>query len=110
MLRWSLSTALIVLFLTGCDVPTVGLRDLSGVDAAGSADAAEPDAYPPSHPVPHVDSGGESAPDASQAALKDGAGDGNDAHAIEAGAPDSGPQADAGGDTGADAGDQEGGQ
>jgi hypothetical protein len=100
MMRWWLATALVALSLAGCDMPLEGLRDPSGVDAAGSTDAAEPDAYISS--PPHVDSGAATAPDASHAVLKDGSGDGNDAHAIEAGAKESGTRAEAGDEAGDD--------
>jgi hypothetical protein len=99
MVRWSLSTALIALLLVGCDLPLEGMRD--SVDAAGSTDATEPDVYAPP-PVSHFDAGAGTTPDASHTALKDGSGGGNDAHAIEASASDSGPQADARDDTGDD--------
>jgi hypothetical protein len=92
MVRWSLSTALIALFLAGCDMPLDGLRD--SVDAAASADAEGPDTYAPP-PVRRVDSGAETTPDASHTSLEDGSADGNDAHPIEAGAPDAKPPADA---------------
>jgi len=104
MVRWSVSTALIALLVAGCDVPLDGQRDPSGVDAAGSTDA-EPEAYAPPSVAP-VDSGAGGILDAGRSALKDGSGDGHDAHAIEAGAPDSGPHADAGDDTGDDDGSE----
>ena len=97
MLRWSLSTALIALLVTGCDVPLDGLHDPPQVDADGSIDATEPDAYSPPSMVP-VDSGTVSTPDAGRAVFKDGSGDGHEAHPIDASAPDSGSQADTGGE------------
>jgi hypothetical protein len=89
MMRWWLATTLVALSIAGCDLPLEGQRDPSGVDAAGSTDAGEPDAY--TSTTPHVDAGATSLPDASHAVLEDGSGDGNDAHALEAGAPDSRP-------------------
>jgi hypothetical protein len=94
MLRWSLSTALIALLFAGCDVPLDGLRDPPQLDAGGSTDA-EPDAYSPPTMLP-VDSGGGTVADAGRTALKDGSEDSHDAHAIDASAPDSGSQDDAG--------------
>jgi hypothetical protein len=97
MLRWSLATALIALFLAGCDVPLEGLRDPLEVDAAGGADA-QPEAYAPPT-LPHVDAGAGTTPDASHTVLKDGSAGGHDATAMEeAGMPHPGPQADAGDD------------
>jgi len=94
MLRWWLATALVVLSFAGCDLPLEGLRDPSGVDAAGITDATEPDAY--TSTAPHVDSGSTSPLDASHAVLEDGSGDGKDARAMEAGAPDSRTRTEAG--------------
>jgi len=99
MLRWWLATALVVFSLAGCDVPLEGLRDPSVVDA-GSTDATELDAYTSTAPL--VDSGAMSQLDASHAVLEDGSGDGNDARAMEAGAPDSRTRPEAGQGTGDD--------
>jgi hypothetical protein len=100
MTRWWLATPLVALSIAGCDLPLEGQRDTSGVDAAGSPDAAEPDASISTSP--HLDSGATSHPDASHAVLEDGSADGNDAHATEAGAPDSGTEAEAGEGSGHD--------
>ena len=94
MMRWWLATTLVALSIAGCDVPLEGLRDPPGVDAAGSPDAAEPDAYIST--ASHVDSGATTQPDASHAVLEDASVDGNDAHAMEAGAPDSRTREEAG--------------
>jgi len=88
MKHWRLAMALVALSLAGCDVPLEGLRDPSGVDAAGSADA-DPDAYIST--AQHTDSGATSPSDAGHDALEDG----SDEHAVEAGEPDSPTRADA---------------
>jgi hypothetical protein len=100
MKRWWLAAALVALFFAGCDMPLEGLRDPSGVDASGNTDATEPDAY--TSTATHVDSGATSPPDAAHDAIDDGSGDGNDARAMEAGAPDSRKQEEAGEGSGDD--------
>jgi hypothetical protein len=102
--RCWLTSGLVALLCVACDAPLHGEGD-PPPEASVGEDADVPDAY---EPVTHDEAGAGTRPEAGLPVVKEAGA--TDAHAVDAGASDSGTQTDAADEPGDDGGDEGQGQ